>query len=70
MKREIFFAVMLLAGMAVATWCLAGTPVFNGFSGAFLRVFLGYTVLIALAHFIYFLLPKLGIGHDPREETE
>ncbi len=70
MKREVLFATILLAGVVVATWCLAGASVFNGFQGAFLRVFLGYTVLVALAHFVYLFLPKFGIGSDPREEGE
>jgi hypothetical protein len=70
MKREIFLSTILLTGVAVATCCLAGAAAFNGFHGAFLRVFLGYAALVALAHFIYLFLPKFGIGSDPREEGE
>lgn len=70
MKREVFLATILLAGVVVVTWCLAGATAFNGFRGAFLRVFLGYTVLVGLAHFVYLFLPKFGIGNDPREESE
>jgi hypothetical protein len=70
MKREVFLASILLAGVVVATWSLAGTSAFNGFKGAFLRVFIGYMSLIALAHFIYLFLPKLGIGADVRKEVE
>ncbi len=70
MKREISLAVILLAGVMVATEALAGAAGFNGFRGAFLRVFLGYAALIALAHFIYLFLPKFGIGDDPRKEGE
>ncbi len=70
MKREISLAAILLAGVVFSTWCLAETAAFNGFRGAFLRVFLGYAALVALAHFVYFFLPKLGIGHDPREERD
>ncbi len=70
LKREIFLTVILLTGSVIATWCLAGTAVFNGFRGAFLRGFLGYAALVALAHFVYLFLPKLGIGDDPREAGE
>ncbi len=68
MKREITLVAILLAGVAVATWCLAETAVFNGFRGSFLRVLLGYTALVSLAHFVCLFLPKLGIGNDPREK--
>ncbi len=70
MKREVFLAAILLAGVVVATWCLAGTATFNGFRGAFLRAFLGYMALVALVHFVYLFLPKCGIGDSLREEGE
>ncbi len=70
MKREISLAAILLAGVVVATWCLADTAAFNGFRGAFLRVFLGYAALVALTHFVYLFLPMFGIGHHPREIGE
>lgn len=70
MKRAAFLAATLLVGVAVATWFLAGTAVFNGFRGAFLRGFLGYTALVVLVHFTYLFLPKFGIGSDPRQESE
>ncbi len=70
MKREICLAAILLAGVVGATGALADATGFNGFRGAFLRAILGYTALIASAHFIYLFLPKLGIGHDPREEGD
>jgi hypothetical protein len=69
-KREAFLGAILLAGVVAATWCSAGTAAFNGFRGAFLRVLLGYAVLITLAHFVYLFLPKFGIGGDLREGRE
>jgi len=66
MVRGIGSALALLSGAAMATWGLAGTRLFNGFSGSFLRVLLGYAALVGVVHFVYLLLPKLGVGSDPR----
>jgi hypothetical protein len=62
MKRFLLIAALLIAGVVCATWMCAGTGILEGFRGVLLRVLAGYCVLIGLSHFVFLLLPRIGIG--------
>jgi hypothetical protein len=66
MLRWLVIAALLIAWSVGATIFCAQHGLLNGFSGVFLRVFAGYGLIIAVSHFILLLLPKMGIGTDPR----
>ncbi|HTG80721.1 MAG TPA: hypothetical protein VL949_02190 [Geobacteraceae bacterium] len=68
MIRLLFIIGLLLAWCVGATCYFAGKCVFGGFCGVFLRAIIGYTLIIATSHFFYLLLPKFGLGKNPRND--
>ena len=68
MQRWLLVIVLLVTWCVFATLACAGNGLFSGFSGAFLRAFIGYALIVALTHAIFLVLPKVGIGSDPRNE--
>jgi hypothetical protein len=68
-NRLLIIALLSALGMGVS-FASAGSGLLGGFFGVFLGVFVGYTLLIALTHFFCLVLPKFGIGTDPRNEEE
>ncbi len=68
MQRWLLVIALLVTWCVVATLACAGNGLFGGFSGVFLRAFIGYALIIALTHSIFLVLPKIGIGSDPRGE--
>ncbi|HEX8961072.1 MAG TPA: hypothetical protein VF775_05830 [Geobacteraceae bacterium] len=68
MKRFLLVIGLLLAWSIGASCLFAGKCLFNGTCGVFLRVLIGYTLIISLSHFFYLFLPKFGLGNDPRYE--
>lgn len=61
------FALLIAWGVGATIFC-DQNGMLNGFCGVFLRVLSGYALIIGLTHFILLLLPKCGIGDDPRTE--
>ena len=68
MGRCLFIIFLLLAFGTGATYACSAGRALDDFSGIFLRVFTGYALIIAVTHLVYLLLPRLGIGSDPRRE--
>ncbi len=68
MYRWLLIITLLIAWGIGATLACAGNGNLSGFGGVFLRVFIGYALIIAISHFICLLLPKFGIGSDPRND--
>ena len=68
-NRLLIIALLSALGIGVSLAC-AGSGLLGGFFGVFLGISIGYTLLIALSHFVCLVLPKFGIGTDPRNEEE
>lgn len=68
MQRCLIILALLLAWSVGATIFCAHNEMLSGFSGVFLRAFIGYCLIIATSHFILLFLPKIGIGADPHTE--
>jgi len=64
-NRLLIISLLLAVGIGASLAC-AGSGLLGGFFGVFLGIFIGYTLIIALTHFFCLLLPKLGVGTDPR----
>lgn len=66
-NRLLVIALLLALGIGASLAC-KGSGLLGGFFGVFLGIFVGYALIIALTHFFCLLLPKFGIGTDPRRE--
>ena len=68
-NRLLVISLLLALGIGASLAC-AGSGLLGGFFGVFFGIFVGYTLIIALSHIVCLLLPKLGVGTDPRLEEE
>ena len=66
-NRIIIISLLLALGIGASLAC-KGSGLLGGFFGVFLGVFVGYALIIALTHVFCLLLPRMGIGTDPRRE--
>jgi len=67
--RLLIIALLVALGFGI-TLASEGSGLIGGFFGVFLGCFVGYSLIIALSHIVCLLLPKLGIGRDPRTDEE
>ena len=66
-NRLLIIALLAALGLGVSL-ASAGSGLLGGFFGVFLGVFVGYTLIIAFSHLVCLVLPKFGVGTDPRNE--
>ena len=67
LDRLLIIALLLAVGIG-ATLACHGSGMLGGAFGVFLGCFVGYSLIIAFSHIVYFVLPRVGIGHDSRVE--
>jgi hypothetical protein len=68
MRRLLIVIALLFSWVIGATWACAGHGILGDTCGVFLRTLIGYMLIISFSHFTYLLLPKFGLGKDPRKE--
>lgn len=68
MWRNLSAVFAVIFGGAAHAW--ASPEVLEGFSGVFIRVFLGYAAIIAVSHFFFLFLPRLRETPVPAVENE
>ena len=66
-NRLLVISLLLALGIGVSL-ASAGSGLLGGFFGVFVGILAGYVLIIALTHLFCLLLPKLGVGTDPRTE--
>jgi hypothetical protein len=65
--RLLIISLLLAAGIGASLAC-HGSGMLGGAFGVFVGCFVGYSLIIAFSHIVYYILPRLGIGHDSRTE--
>jgi len=67
--RILGISLLLAVGIGISLACKA-SGLIGGFFGVFVGIFVGYALIVALSHLFCLLLPKLGIGDNPRTGEE